>query len=87
MAIRSRAAHDLEQKVQRLGGSGSTSCVRHQQHPAEGLCTSEEIVRAIVKTIDCTPKLLGAELFRPHPSYICEMAMEPVIVHDLDLYV
>lgn len=24
------------------------------------------------------PKLLGAELYRPHPSYIVEMAVEPV---------
>jgi hypothetical protein len=28
------------------------------------------------------PKLLGAELYRPHPAYIVEMACEPVIVHD-----
>lgn len=28
------------------------------------------------------PKLLGAELYRPHPSYIVEMAVEPVVVHD-----
>lgn len=24
------------------------------------------------------PKLLGAELYRPHPAYIVEMAAEPV---------
>ena len=28
------------------------------------------------------PKILGAELYRPHPAYICEMAVEPVVVHD-----
>lgn len=28
------------------------------------------------------PKLLGAELYRPHATYIAEMAIEPVIVHD-----
>jgi hypothetical protein len=28
------------------------------------------------------PKLLGAELYRPHPAYVCEMATEPVVVHD-----
>ena len=28
------------------------------------------------------PKLLGAELYRPHPAYIVEMAAEPVGVHD-----
>ena len=28
------------------------------------------------------PKLLGAELYRPHPAYIAEMACEPVVVHD-----
>ena len=28
------------------------------------------------------PKLLGAELYRPHPSYVIEMATEPVVVHD-----
>jgi len=27
-------------------------------------------------------KLLGAELYRPHPAYIIEMAVEPVVVHD-----
>ena len=31
------------------------------------------------------PKLLGAELYRPHPAYIIEMAIEPVVVHDLKL--
>ena len=30
------------------------------------------------------PKLLGAELYRPHPGYIIEMAVEPVVVHDFD---
>lgn len=28
------------------------------------------------------PKLLGAELYRPHPTYIAEMVIEPVVVHD-----
>jgi hypothetical protein len=28
------------------------------------------------------PKLLGAELYRPHPAYIVEMATEPVVVWD-----
>jgi hypothetical protein len=28
------------------------------------------------------PKILGAELYRPHPAYISEMAVEPVVVHD-----
>ena len=28
------------------------------------------------------PKMLGAELYRPHPAYIVEMAAEPVVVHD-----
>ena len=28
------------------------------------------------------PKILGAELYRPHPAYVCEMAVEPVVVHD-----
>jgi len=28
------------------------------------------------------PKILGAELYRLHPAYICEMAVEPVVVHD-----
>lgn len=28
------------------------------------------------------PKILGAELYRPHPAYITEMAVEPVVVHD-----
>jgi hypothetical protein len=28
------------------------------------------------------PKLLGAELYRPTPTYISEMVVEPVIVHD-----
>ena len=28
------------------------------------------------------PNLLGAELYRPHPAYIVEMAAEPVVVHD-----
>ena len=28
------------------------------------------------------PKLLGAELYRPHPGYVIEMAVEPVVVHD-----
>ena len=30
------------------------------------------------------PKLLGAELYRPHPGYIIEMAVEPVVVHDFN---
>ena len=30
------------------------------------------------------PKLLGAELYRPHPGYIVEMAVEPVVVHDFE---
>ena len=28
------------------------------------------------------PKILGAELYRPHPAYVAEMAVEPVVVHD-----
>jgi hypothetical protein len=28
------------------------------------------------------PKVLGAELFRPHPAYVVEMAVDPVVVHD-----
>lgn len=28
------------------------------------------------------PKILGAELYRPHPTYVAEMAIEPVVVHD-----
>lgn len=28
------------------------------------------------------PKVLGAELYRPHPAYVVEMAVEPVVVHD-----
>jgi len=28
------------------------------------------------------PKILGAELYRPQPAYIGEMAVEPVVVHD-----
>jgi len=28
------------------------------------------------------PKVLGAELYRPHPAYIVEMAVEPVVVYD-----
>ena len=28
------------------------------------------------------PKILGAELYRPHPAYVAEMATEPVVVHD-----
>ena len=28
------------------------------------------------------PKILGAELYRTHPAYIAEMAVEPVVVHD-----
>ena len=28
------------------------------------------------------PKLLGAELYRPHPTYVAELAIEPVVVHD-----
>jgi hypothetical protein len=28
------------------------------------------------------PKILGAELYRPHPAYVAEMACEPVVVHD-----
>lgn len=28
------------------------------------------------------PSILGAELHRPHPAYIVEMAVEPVMVHD-----
>lgn len=28
------------------------------------------------------PKMLGSELYRPHPTYISELAIEPVIVHD-----
>lgn len=29
------------------------------------------------------PKLLGAELYRPHPSYVIEMAVEPTVVWDV----
>lgn len=29
------------------------------------------------------PKLLGAELYRPHPSYVVEMAVEPTVVWDV----
>ncbi|MHC4543259.1 MAG: hypothetical protein ACYSYL_01870 [Planctomycetota bacterium] len=32
------------------------------------------------------PKLLGAELYRPHPAYVVEMAAEPVVVHDFLTY-
>lgn len=28
------------------------------------------------------PQLLGAELFRPNPSYIAEMVFQPLIVWD-----
>lgn len=28
------------------------------------------------------PTVLGAELYRPHPAYITEMAMEPTVIHD-----
>jgi hypothetical protein len=28
------------------------------------------------------PRMLGAELYRPHPTYIAELAIEPVVVHD-----
>lgn len=28
------------------------------------------------------PKLLGAELYRPHPTYVSELAIEPTVVHD-----
>lgn len=28
------------------------------------------------------PRILGAELYRPHPGYIAEMAMEPTVIHD-----
>ena len=28
------------------------------------------------------PKMLGAELNRPHPTYLAEMAIKPTIVHD-----
>lgn len=28
------------------------------------------------------PKILGAELYRPHPAYVIEMAVDPVVVHD-----
>jgi hypothetical protein len=28
------------------------------------------------------PKMLGAELHRPHPTYVAELAIEPTIVHD-----
>lgn len=28
------------------------------------------------------PRLLGAELYRPHPAYVVEMAVEPVVVHE-----
>jgi hypothetical protein len=28
------------------------------------------------------PRMLGAELFRPHPTYISEYVLEPVVVHD-----
>jgi hypothetical protein len=28
------------------------------------------------------PKALGAELYRPHPAYVVEMAVDPVVVHD-----
>lgn len=28
------------------------------------------------------PKILGAELYRPHPTYVAELAIEPVVVHD-----
>lgn len=28
------------------------------------------------------PKILGAELYRPHPAYVVEMAVDPVVVHD-----
>lgn len=28
------------------------------------------------------PKILGAELYRPHPAYVSELAIEPVVVHD-----
>ncbi len=28
------------------------------------------------------PKILGAELYRPHPTYVAELATEPVVVHD-----
>jgi hypothetical protein len=28
------------------------------------------------------PKMLGAELHRPHPTYLSELAIEPTIVHD-----
>lgn len=28
------------------------------------------------------PKVLGAELYRPHPAYVIEMAVDPVVVHD-----
>lgn len=28
------------------------------------------------------PKILGAELFRPHPEYISKMVIEPMVVWD-----
>lgn len=28
------------------------------------------------------PKALGAELYRPHPAYVVEMAVDPVVAHD-----
>lgn len=28
------------------------------------------------------PRLLGAELYRPHPAYVVEMAVDPIVVHD-----
>jgi len=28
------------------------------------------------------PKMLGVELHRPHPTYVSELAIEPVVVHD-----
>jgi hypothetical protein len=35
-----------------------------------------------VERLNDFPKMLGAELYRPHPTYIAEMAIEPVVVHD-----
>jgi hypothetical protein len=28
------------------------------------------------------PLILGAELYRSHPAYVAELAIQPVIVHD-----
>ena len=50
---------------------------------AKGFSLSYTYARIFAMWLDSDfPKMLGAELHRPHPTYLAELAIQPTIVHD-----